>query len=67
MAAMASVGFGYINTDGVEWAGPGKIWIESMEGGLLQGSFDQVLLPHTEQELPAVTLNGGVFRVRIDE
>lgn len=66
MAAMASVGFGYINAEGVEWAGSGKIYIESFDkDGTLQGTFDGVSLPHTDRELPNVLLTDGTFRVRI--
>ncbi len=66
MAAMASVGFGYINAEGVEWAGPGKIQIESFGAdGVMRGSFDQVSLPHTDNELPNITVTGGNFHVRI--
>jgi hypothetical protein len=66
MAAMASVGFGYINAEGVEWAGPGKIQIESFDNdGTIRGTFDQVSLPHTDKELPNITLTGGTFSARI--
>jgi len=66
MAAMASVGFGYINAEGVEWAGPGKIQIESFDNdGTIRGTFDQVSLPHTDKELLNITLTGGTFSARI--
>lgn len=65
-AAMAAVGFGYVDADGVEWAGPGKIRVESFDSdGVVQGTFDQVTLPHTDNEHPDVTLTGGTFRARI--
>jgi len=66
MSAMASVGFGYINAEGVEWAGPGKIQIEFFDNdGTIRGTFDQVSLPHTDKELPNITLSGGTFSARI--
>lgn len=66
MAAMASVGFSYIDADGVEWAGPGKVRVESFDGtGVIQGTFDQVTLPHTDKEHPDITLTAGTFRARI--
>lgn len=66
MAAMASVGFGYINAEGVEWAGPGKITIESFDNdGTLRGTFDQISLPHTDKEHPNILLTGGTFAARI--
>ena len=66
MAAMASVGFGYINTEGVEWAGPGKVQVESFsKDGVVRGTFDQVSLPHTDSDLPNITLTNGSFTARI--
>ena len=66
MAAMASVGFGYINAEGVEWAGPGKIQIESFgNDGVIRGTFDQVSLPDTDKEHPDMALTNGSFSARI--
>ena len=66
MAAMANVGFGYIDPDGVEWAGPGKLRVDSFGAdGVIEGTFDQVTLPHTDKEHPDITLTGGTFRARI--
>ena len=66
MAAMASVGFGYFNAEGAEWAGPGKIQIESFgNDGVIRGTFDQVSLPHTDDEHPNIELTDGSFSARI--
>ncbi|UCF38247.1 MAG: hypothetical protein JSU96_05190 [Acidobacteriota bacterium] len=66
MSAMASVGFSYTNSDGVEWAGPGKLRVEAFgSDGVVQGTFDNVSLPHTEKTEPNITLSGGKFSARI--
>jgi len=66
MAAMASVGFGYIDAEGVEWAGPGKIRVEAFgNDGVIRGTFDQVALPHTDNERPDIMLTNGSFSARI--
>lgn len=59
---MASVGIGYIDSDGNEWAGPGTVHLESFdEDGKLTGSFDEVQIPHTGKTLAPVTLSNGRF------
>lgn len=59
-SAMASVGFGYIDEQGREWAGPGQINIESFgSDGVLEGTFADVSLPHTDKQLPNVNLANG--------
>ncbi|HVS13694.1 MAG TPA: hypothetical protein VMV46_07210 [Thermoanaerobaculia bacterium] len=64
--AMATVGFSYVDPNGDEWAGPGKIRIESFDNdGVLRGSFDQVEIPHTDGAKPEVTLGAGSFRAKI--
>lgn len=66
MSAMASVGFGYVNADGMEWAGLGKIQVESFDrDGTLRGTFDQISLPHTDSEQPNIVLTGGAFSAKI--
>jgi hypothetical protein len=66
MAAMASVGFSYIDENGREWAGSGRLRLEAFGGdGVVTGSFTGVSLPHTEKTLPSVTLADGTFRARI--
>lgn len=66
LSAMATVGFGYVDAEGVEWAGPGKLRVESFGAdGVVVGTFDQVTLPHTDKEHPDITLTGGTFRARI--
>lgn len=66
MAAGASVAFGYVNDEGVEWAGLGQIQVESFGAdGVIRGTFDQVSLRHTYRELPNVMLTGGSFTARI--
>ncbi len=66
MAAMATVGFGYIDGNGNEWAGPGSIHIDSFDNsGVVRGTFDEVKLPHTDEKLPDITLTGGAFSARI--
>lgn len=63
---MAGVGFSYRTEDGVEWAGPGKVWIGRFgRDGVIVGSFDDVSLPHTEKQLPNITLTAGTFRAPI--
>lgn len=66
MLAGAMVGYGYIDAKGTEWAGPGKIRVESFESdGIITGSFTDVPIPHTQKELPDAVLTDGTFRVRI--
>lgn len=66
MAAMASVGFIYIDKAGTEWAGPGKITLESFStDGQIAGTFTNVSVPHTDKELPNVSLMNGSFRAQI--
>jgi len=66
MLAGAMVGFGYIDADGTEWAGPGKIRVESFKSdGIITGSFSDVSIPHTQKELPDAVLTDGTFRVRL--
>lgn len=63
---MASIGFGFIDSEGQEWAGPGTVHIEAFDSdGILQGTFDDVTLPHVDGELPDITLENGAFRGRI--
>ena len=65
-AAMASVGSSYVDPEGLEWAGPGKVRVESFgNDGVIRGTFDDVSLPHTDKEHPNITLSGGVFSARI--
>lgn len=66
-AAMASVGFGYTDVDGNEWAGPGRIRLESLApDGTLSGSFTQLSLPHTEKTLPHLEVSEGRFQAKLD-
>ena len=66
LAAMASVGFSYRDETGREWAGPGRIRVEAFgKDGVLIGTFPEVSLPHTEKQLPGITMAAGEFRVRI--
>lgn len=66
MAAMANVGFIYIDKVGTEWAGPGKVTVESFStDGQIAGTFTNVSLPHTDKELPNVILMNGSFRAQI--
>lgn len=66
MAAMANVGFIYIDKAGTEWAGPGKVTVESFSAdGQIAGTFTNVSVPHTDKELPSVILMNGSFRAQI--
>ena len=66
MAAMATVGFIYIDEQGREWAGPGSIRIDSFGAdGVLAGTFTNVSIPHVDKKLPNVLLTAGSVRVRI--
>ena len=66
MSAMANVGFSYTSAGGDEWAGPGRIRVESFASdGVVAGSFTGVSLPHTDKQAPDVTLTDGTFRARI--
>lgn len=66
LAAMAMVGFSYRTEDGREWAGPGRVRIERYgRDGIIVGSFTDVSLPHTDKQLPNVTLTAGTFRAQI--
>lgn len=68
MTAGAMIGFGFIDKDGTEWSGPGKIHVESYESdGVISGSFADVSIPHTEKALPNAVLTEGKFRVRISD
>lgn len=63
---MASIGIGYIDSDGNEWAGPGTIYLESFdEDGNLTGSFDKVTIPHTDKTLAPITLSNGKFKAKL--
>lgn len=60
---MATIGFGYVDSDGNEWAGPGTVRLESFdEDGNLIGSFDGVQIPHTDNTLAPITLSNGQFK-----
>ena len=64
--AMARVGFSYRDETGREWAGSGRIRLDSFgRDGVVSGTFTGVSLPHTGKSLPNVTLDRGSFRVRI--
>ena len=60
-----NVGFSYTDADGREWAGPGRILVESFEGGVLVARFEEVRLPHVDREHPEITLSGGEVRAAI--
>jgi hypothetical protein len=63
---MASVGFSYVNPDGVEWAGPAKVNISSFrEDGVLEGSFGETSLPQVDKAAPPIVLSEGKFKVRL--
>lgn len=56
------IGFGYIDRDGNEWAGPGRLHLDSfLADGTVSGSFTDVSLPHTDKELPNIVLQEGRF------
>lgn len=66
MAAMANVGFGYVDPAGTEWAGPGKVYVETFSAdGRIAGTFTNVSVPHTDKELPNAILMNGTFSARI--
>lgn len=66
LAAMASVGFSYRDEAGREWAGPGRVRVETFgRDGVIIGTFPEVSLPHTGKKLPNVTLAAGEFRARV--
>ena len=66
MAAMAGVGLSYRMEDGQEWAGPGRVRIDRFGAdGVIAGSFTGLRLPHTDRQLPDVTLTDGTFHARI--
>lgn len=66
LVAMAGVGFSYRTEDGTEWAGPGRVQIERFSrDGIIAGSFTDVSLPHTDKQLPNITLTAGAFRAQI--
>jgi hypothetical protein len=67
MAAMANVGFSYVDPAGTEWAGPGKVYVESFSAdGLIAATFTDVSVPHTDKELPNVILTNGSIRAQIE-
>lgn len=64
--AMQSVAFSYIDSAGQEWAGPGRVHVESFtDDGVLTATFDAVTLPHTDRELPDITLTDGRVRATL--
>ncbi len=66
MSAMATIGFSYISEDGQEWAGPGKLHVEAFTpDGVVEGTFTDVSLPHTESQKPNIVLTNGSYHVRI--
>ena len=65
-SAMMMVGFSWIAASGEEWAGPARVHIESFDDGVLEGTFGEVILPHTDDELPPLTVTNGSFRARLD-
>ncbi len=66
LAAMAAAGFSYRDETGREWAGPGRVRLESFgRDGVVTGSFTNVSLPHTGKTLPNITLANGTFRARL--
>lgn len=66
LAAMANVGFSYVDASGQEWAGPGKLLVEAFgPDGVLEGRFSAVSIPHTGKRLPNVVLDHGRLRVRL--
>ncbi len=63
---MATIGIGFIDSDGNEWAGPGTVRLESFdEDGILTGSFDDVTIPHTDKTLAPITLSNGRFEAKL--
>jgi hypothetical protein len=68
MSAMVRVGFSYRTEEGVEWAGPGRVHIDRFgPDGVIEGRFDGIRLPHTDQQLPDITLSAGAFRAQISK
>lgn len=66
LAALASVGFGYVDASGQEWAGPGRVRLEAFGAdGMLEGRFSAVSIPHTGKRLSNIALDQGRFRVRL--
>lgn len=64
--AMQLVGFSYTDPSGQEWAGPGRVYVESFtEAGVLTARFDSVTIPHTDRELPDLTLTNGRVRAEL--
>lgn len=65
-SAMATVGFIYAAPDGTEWAGPGTVHVESFDrDGTLTATFAEVTIPHTDEQLPDLTLSDGALEARI--
>jgi hypothetical protein len=66
LAAMAMVGFSYRDETGREWAGPGRIHLESFgRDGVVTGTFTNVSLPHKGKKLANITLADGTFKARL--
>jgi len=65
-AAMTVVGFSYTDVTGREWAGSGRVDIQSFStDGVLAGRFTDITLPHTDKVAPDITLTDGRFSARI--
>ncbi|MEX2531850.1 MAG: hypothetical protein WD960_13865 [Gemmatimonadota bacterium] len=63
--AMMAIGFGFTNAQDEEWAGPGRLLVESFDGdGVLVATFSDVELPHTDKAQPPIMLTNGRIRVR---
>lgn len=66
MAAMITIGFGYVDQEGNNWGGPGRVRLDALQAdGMLSGSFTNVSLPHTKKELPNILLEDGQFTVSL--
>jgi hypothetical protein len=63
--AAATIGFGYIDATGQEWAGPGRIHVESFDGSTLVARFSNVSLPHTDKARPDIVLGDGEVRAAL--
>lgn len=67
LMAMATVGFVYVNAEGQEWLGFGKVQVRSFAGnGLLEGTFDDLSLEDASMLRPDVVIRNGHFKAMIE-
>lgn len=61
-----SIAISYTDASGTEWSGPSRIRVVSLGAdGIVEGTFLEAVLPHTERREPDLVLTEGRFRGRL--